>query len=209
MKNQVKVAVAPFYIIIIGFLAAFIFNHYIGAWAFIPLALVYWTTIAMITKVNKAKIQECFYPSMEHRKYNLIAYIPCLLCIVAFVWGLGFISFDPILIILSFIFVIVNPVMEELFWRKYLFDMLEWKNWVKILYSTILFSLSHPLMWGVFSVTIRSKIMVMPLLIMGVLWSLVYIKTKTLRHCILAHSLVDILNLSVWVFLNIYIPPVV
>jgi membrane protease YdiL (CAAX protease family) len=76
-------------------------------------------------------------------------------------------------------------------------------------YSTGLFMLSHPLTWGVFSVTIRSAIMVLPLFIMGVIWSVVYIKTKTLRHGIIAHALVDTLNLSVWVFLNIYVPPVV
>ena len=62
---------------------------------------------------------------------------------------------------------------------------------------------------GKFSLTIRSSIMIMPLLLMGVLWSVVYLKTGTLRHCIIAHAIVDTLNLSVWVFLNIYVPPVV
>ncbi|TCL57243.1 hypothetical protein EDD76_109105 [Kineothrix alysoides] len=209
MKEQVKIAITPLFIILIGLLTALLFNYYIGAWAFIPLALVYWVALGIFAKVDKISLKGAFVKSGQHRCFNILAYIPCIFCIVAFVWGLQFITFNPLYIILSVIFVIVNPVMEELFWRQYLLEQLKWKNWVKIIYSTILFSLSHPLMWGIFSVTIRSKVMVMPLLIMGILWGSVYLKTKTLRHCIIAHSLVDVLNLSVWVFLNIYIPPVV
>ena len=209
MKEQVKIAVTPFFIILIGFITALLFNHYIGAWAFIPVAIVYWTALGIFAKVNKVILKRAFIKSRQHRYFNILAYIPCLLCIIAFVWGLQYITINPLFIMLSLVFVIVNPVMEELFWRQYLLERLKWKNWVKIIYSTILFSLSHPLMWGIFSITIRSKIMVMPLLIMGILWGSVYLKTKTLRHCIIAHLLVDVLNLSVWVFLNIYIPPVV
>lgn len=209
MKNQIKIAIVPIFIILIGFLVAVLFNHYIGAWAFIPLAITYWSLIAIVIKIDKASIKRAFAKALSNKNLIFLAYIPCLLCIVAFVWGIQRISFNPYLIILSLIFVIVNPVMEELYWRQFLLSKLKWKNWIKIIYSTVFFSLSHPLMWGVFSITIRNELMVMPLLIMGLLWGLVYTKTGSIRHCIIAHALVDILNLSVWVFLNIYIPPIV
>lgn len=35
--------------------------------------------------------------------------------------------------------------------------------------------------------------------ISGVIWGMVYHKTGSLRHCIIAHGIVDMLNLSVWV----------
>lgn len=209
MKQTIKVIFSPLLIIFIGFLVSFIFNKFIGSWVFIPLAIVYWGLVFYTVKLNKDKIKESFQASKKSEKYGFLAYLPCLFCIVAFVWGLQYITLSPILIILSVLFIAINPVAEELFWRQYLLDNLPWKNWQKILYSTFLFMLSHPLMWGIFSVTIRSTIMIMPLFIMGIVWSIVYLKTKTLRHCIIAHTLVDTLNLSIWVFLNIYVPPVV
>ena len=177
--------------------------------AFIPLAVIYWTRIGFIARIDVAKLKGAFTKPEAHLKLVFVAYLPCLLCIVAFVWGLGFITPDPIVIALTVVFVIVNPTMEELYWRKYLLTHLPWKSWAKIAFSTALFAASHPLMWGIFSLTLRSRIMVMPLLVMGVLWGIVYLKTKSLRHNIIAHALVDVLNLSIWVFLNIYVPPVV
>ena len=209
MKQMTKVVSSPLLVIFIGFIVSFISNKIIGEWAFIPLAIVYWGLVFYIIKLDKDKIKEVFQTSKQFGKYSFLAYILCLLCIVAFVWGLQYITLSPLLIILSILFIVINPIAEELFWRKYLLDNLNWNNWKKVIYSTFLFMLSHPLMWGVFSVTIRSSIMIMPLFMMGIIWSIVYVKTKTLRHCIIAHTLVDILNLSILVFLNIYVPPVI
>jgi len=209
MKQMIKTVFLPLLIILIGFFISFICNKIIGEWAFIPVAIVYWVLIFYTIKLDKGKIKEAFQASKQFGKHSFLAYIPCLLCIIAFVWGLQYIILSPVLIILSILFVVINPIAEELFWRQYLLDNLNWNNLGKVIYSTFLFMLSHPLMWGVFSVTIRSNIMIMPLFIMGIIWSIVYIKTKTLRHCIIAHALVDTLNLSIWVFLNIYVPPVV
>jgi len=53
----------------------------------------------------------------------------------------------------------------------------------RIAYSTALFVLSHPLMWGMFSIANRSWMTMVSLVIMGIVWSLVYLKTKSLRWC--------------------------
>lgn len=198
----------PTVVIAIGFTVAVITNYFIQEWAFIPLALVYWVVIAIITKPTKAKLTEIFKSPTKSLKYPLIAFIPVLLCIVSFVWGIQYIN-GVLLIALWILFAIINPIAEELFWRGYLLDNLSWNPAIKILLSSVFFLLSHILMWGVFSVTIRSYIMIFPLLIMGVAWGYVYHKTKSLKWCIIAHFFVDIMNLSVWVFLNIYIPPII
>lgn len=49
--------------------------------------------------------------------------------------------------------------------------------------------------------------MVAALLIMGIVWSATYRQTRSLRANTLSHMLVDLGNMSVWVFLNLYIPP--
>ena len=209
VSEKVKVFFSPFLIIAIGFLVALIFNSVIGAWAFIPVAMVYWGSIAIITKLDIRNLKELFVKSGNTPVLNVIAYIPCLFCIVAFVWGIRCITLEPLLVILSIVFVVVNPIMEEVYWRKYLLDNLSLSSPLKIIFTTTFFSLSHPLMWGVFSVTIRSYVMVLPLITMGIIWGIVYSRTGSLRHCIIAHGIVDLLNLSIWVFLNLYIPPVV
>ncbi len=207
-KSNIKPIASPFIIIAMGFVVAITASGFIQEWAFIPLAVVYWGAILVITKPNKIKLTEIFMSPVKDIKYAFLAFVPVLFCVISFVWGIKYIN-NIVLIILWILFAIVNSVAEELFWRGYLFDELDWKPIIKILFSTVLFLLSHILMWGVFSVTIRSYIMIMPLLLMGVIWGYVYYKTKNLKWCIIAHFFVDIMNLSVWVFLNIYIPPVI
>lgn len=206
-KTNTKAVLLTFILIATGFIVAVIAKHFIAEWAFIPLALVYWTSIWIIVKPTKKKWTALFISPRTSLKYVLLSLVPVLFGIVSFAWGIQYIRGFS-LIILWIVFAIVNPVAEELFWRSYLLDKLTWKPVVKILFSTALFLLSH-MMWGVFSVTIRSYIMILPLIIMGLVWGYVYHKTKALKWCVIAHCLVDILNLSVWVFLNIYIPPVI
>lgn len=206
-NNNIKTVLLAFILITIGFTVAVVANHFIGEWAFIPLAIVYWTTIFIIVKPTKKKWTALLVSPHNSLKYILLSLVPALFGIVSFAWGIQYISGFS-LIILWLVFALVNPIAEELFWRSYLLDKLTWNPVMKILFSTVLFLLSH-MMWGVFSITIRSYIMIMPLVIMGLIWGYVYHKTKSLKWCIIAHCLVDILNLSVWVFLNIYIPPVI
>jgi len=170
-------------------------------------AIVYWISIFIVVKPTKKKLTGIFTAPTKNRKYALLAFAPVLFCIISFVWGVRYIS-GIILIIYWIVFALFNSVAEELFWRGYLFDNLSWKPLYKILVSTILFTLSH-LSWGVFSITLRHPLMIGPLLIMGVTWGYVYNKSNSLKWPIAAHFIVNILILTVWVFLNIYVPPVI
>ncbi|MGI6579580.1 MAG: CPBP family intramembrane glutamic endopeptidase [Saccharofermentanales bacterium] len=201
--------IAPPVIILLGFLMALTANTLIGAWAFIPLALMYWISIICVVKPDKAIFFELMKKPDGSLMWRFLAYIPAMFTLVAFVMGLQVITITPLLTALSVVFILVNPMLEELFWRAWLLPRLPWGQIANIAYSTLMFTLSHYFMWGVFSVTIRSSIMLMPLIIMGILWSISFLKSGSLRHCIIAHALVDTFNLSVWVFLNLFIPPMV
>ncbi|MGB4610079.1 MAG: CPBP family intramembrane glutamic endopeptidase [Saccharofermentanales bacterium] len=211
MRKLIKnpAVIAPPLIILLGFLVALTANTLIGAWAFIPLALMYWISIICVVKPDKANFFELIKKTDGSLMWRLLAYIPAMFTLVAFVMGLQVITITPLLTALSVVFILVNPVLEELFWRAWLLPRLPWGQIANIAYSTLMFTLSHYFMWGVFSVTIRSSIMLMPLIIMGILWSISFLKSGSLRHCIIAHALVDTFNLSVWVFLNLFIPPMV
>ena len=141
-RNNMQIALRPFFIVAIGFVASIIANYIIGAWAFIPLALVYWFSIFIVVKPTIKKIAEKFiYPS-KHFRYIILALIPVSFCIISFAWGVQYIS-GISLIILWVLFAVINPIAEELFWRGYLLDNLKWKPAKKILFSTVLFTLSH------------------------------------------------------------------
>ncbi|MBE6021967.1 MAG: CPBP family intramembrane metalloprotease [Cellulosilyticum sp.] len=71
-----------------------------------------------------------------------------------------------------------------------------------VLFTTIMFTLSHPFMWGVFSHTLREPAMIVSLLIMGCLWGTIYIKTKNLWLCVISHMFVDFFNMSIFSFLD-------
>lgn len=114
----------------------------------------------------------------------------------------------PGLSILVILFAAINPWFEEGYWRGLLLDAGEnFPIWVRLIYSSALFSFSHPLMWGVFSIGNRSYQLLLTLFVMGIAWSFIRYKMKSLRWSVYSHILVDLGNLSVFVFLNIYIPP--
>jgi membrane protease YdiL (CAAX protease family) len=105
-------------------------------------------------------------------------------------------------------FAAVNPFFEEAYWRGALLDAgRRWPFWLIALYSTVLFVASHPLMWGVFSAGNRSIVLFATLFVMGIAWAYLRRATRSLRFSVLSHVLVDVGNLSVFVFLNLYVPP--
>ncbi|NMR31966.1 CPBP family intramembrane glutamic endopeptidase [Crystallibacter degradans] len=122
--------------------------------------------------------------------------------------NLDLLALHPGLILPWLVFALVNPVVEETYWRGLLLDARgRWPFWLMALYSTALFVLSHPLMWGVFSAGNRSAALFGSLAIMGLAWAFIRRATGSLRVPLWSHALVDVGNMSVFVFLNLYVPP--
>lgn len=103
---------------------------------------------------------------------------------------------------------VINPFLEEGYWRGLLGSLTaRWSAGLSLAYTSLLFAFAHPLLWGVFSVGNRSWQTVAALLVMGALWGLTFRRTKSLQAVTMSHCLVDIGNMTVWVFLNLYVPP--
>lgn len=116
---------------------------------------------------------------------------------------------DPLVVVLWLVFALLNPWFEEAYWRGLLLDATApWPRVVALVYSTALFVLSHPLIWGVHSIANRHPHAVVGLVLMGAVWGMTYQRTRTLRAVIFAHTLTDLFNLAVPVFLNLYVPRV-
>ena len=104
-------------------------------------------------------------------------------------------------------FGLINPWFEETYWRGLLIDATaEWARGLGVVYSTLLFALSHHLIWGVNSVALRHPAVVVGLAVVGAVWGAAYYRTKSLRFTIAGHAAANLLGLSVPVLMNLHVP---
>jgi membrane protease YdiL (CAAX protease family) len=207
------ILVSPIIILVLGNLAAKLFYSTLDKWAWIGYFPVYWSMLFlfMFFVGNKENIRLWFSKSQGSRWWAILAI------------GIGIISFpmllipnlhvihSVILVIAWFSFALINSPLEEAFWRGFLLD--ETANLPRIygvVYSSIFFTAIHPLNLGVFS-KIQSfnparPMALVPFIVillgLSLVWSLLYIKTKSLRLSILSHVLTDLGNLSIFLFIN-------
>jgi uncharacterized protein len=207
------VLVSPIIIMIIGNLAARIFMDLLGKWAWIGYFPVYWSMLFLFIYFGgeRENQQIWFRKSAGSRWWILLAI------------GIGFISFPTLLfpnihvmnsVLLVFgwcCFAIINSPFEEAYWRGFLLDgTAQYPRAYGVIYSTVLFTIIHPLNLGVFSKIqtydpARPMILVpflIILIMLSLVWSLLYLKTKSLRLSILSHILTDLGNLSIFLFMN-------
>lgn len=102
------------------------------------------------------------------------------------------------------VFAIVNSYFEEVFWRG-LMVYLPASDWVRILYSGTLFAFSHWFFMGAY--WLSNPRVLIPVLIttfvMGIAWMWFYLRERSLAYTIASHLVVDILNLSVAMFMGL------
>lgn len=130
--------------------------------------------------------------------------IPALLPVAALISQFDFVPGVFFLYIL--IFAIINSVIEEIYWRGFLYNLAVSKS-IRILLSAGLFSFSHYLFWGFWY---RTPIIMIPTVvstfIMGLLWMHFMNRENKIIYPILSHLIVDILNCSVAVYFGLIHP---
>lgn len=198
----------PLAIITSGAAVVLILLPLLNEWVFIPLALFYWGAIFFVSYkgLGKDGIRALYQKPGGSKLWLVLSLVVGLIPLPILLMNL-YLFTSPLVITLWLLFAIANPHFEQIFWRGYLLSELPFPTTWRIVYSAALFVISHPLMWGLFSIANRSWMMMVSLTVMGVVWGIVYVKTKSLWWCLISHHMVNVFNLSVFVFLNIYIPP--
>lgn len=204
---------SPILVVIIGHYAARFFLYLFNDWAWLGSSLVYWGSMSLIIWLlgDKQSLSHWLAKSQGSKWWILLAL------------AMGLISFPllffsnihvmkPIgLVVAWFLFAVINSTCEEAYWRGFLLD--ETRHLPRafgVIYSTIFFCAIHPLMLGVFSKINRfdsaHPTALIPfwiiLAILSLSFSLLYLKTKSLRLPILSHFLSDLGNLSIFLFMN-------
>ncbi len=113
------------------------------------------------------------------------------------------------LIVAWLAFALINPWFEESYWRGVLIDSTaSWGKLASLLYSSVWFAASHPLIWGIHSLPLRKAEAVGALFFVGLIWGLAYQRTGSLRWCVVGHMLANLFGLAALVLLSMYDPTI-
>jgi membrane protease YdiL (CAAX protease family) len=181
----------------------------LGTWSWLPFWLIYILVLSFFIYLAGGikQVAEWLAPSKGGWAWAMVAcIIPVVMTLPIFVphWRL---LFSPQIFIATLLFVAVNPLVEEFYWRGALLDATKaWPGWLSISYSVLGFALHH--LWiGVIAAAGRHPSALAGPVLMGAVWAITYKATGSLRWPILGHILANLFSLSVPVFLNLYVAP--
>lgn len=204
MTNKRIVILSPFLVIGVNFAIAFVSKQLIGKWAFVPMILIGWLLwLSFIFKFGGIESIKSWLKSPERSWWSFLAVLVGFIPLPLFIFHNDTLSEWTIW--LPWITIaLVNPWIEEFYWRALLLDFTkDWSNMTSVLYSSLLFAINHAA-FGINSELNGGFEIVISTLVMGIIWGLVYIKTKSLRWTIFAHFLVDFFGLSVSAFMDLW-----
>lgn len=201
------ILLSPFIVIGLGHLTAQIAGIWLGAWAWLPLTIIFWTTMTLFIAANSVRdaVRRWFFKPQGSWGWLLLAIVVGFIPFIVFLQNWRLLASGWIWL-LWLLFALVNPWFEESYWRGLLLDAsADWKPWLSVVYTSVVYAASHPLMWGVNSLANRELIVLISTFVMGVCWAIIYRRTGSLRYAVFSHVLVDLFNLNVVIFLNMNI----
>jgi len=177
--------------------------------AWIPALLVYYLAIEgavlLVRRVIPGARDGLSYFSGRRpgaRRFALGVLLPAVLPLGFFVLNVALVPRAILGAII--VFALVNSYFEEVFWRG-LMSYLPATDRVRILYSGTLFAFSHWFFTGAYWLS-NPRVLIPVLIttfIMGVSWMWFYLRERSLAYTIASHLVVDVLNLSVAMFMGL------
>ncbi len=86
--------------------------------------------------------------------------------------------------------------MNYCYWRKVLIDTVKKKWLIYAIYFNLIFAFMHYIAWGKISSPNRELAMIPFFFLLGLLWSLVYRKTKTIKFGIIGHMFANLFGFA-------------
>jgi len=205
--NYLKSLIIPVSIILLGIIVGRVFFTFIKNWSWIPIVLFYWLAVSFVLYIDYKKNRKRPIDYFRGYKFKISTVILSLivgLIPLPILLKYFYLFNSSYLILFWILLAIINPFFEEIFWRAYMLDMSpKIPLWIKVIVSSLLFSAAHPLIWGIFSPSMLTIEMIISVFIMGIVWSYVYIKSKSLILPYFSHLLVDLFGCSILAFLNL------
>ncbi|MGY0799464.1 CPBP family intramembrane glutamic endopeptidase [Lysobacter sp. A286] len=208
-RRRLLFAFSPLALVAICASIQLIAGRYVGVWAWVPTMLGFWLVIAfLLHKYPASRPRQRFQRASGSRFWSILALLAGLLSLHGFLGNWTLLD-NTQLIAAWLVFALVNPWFEESYWRGLLIDSTaSWGKLASVLYSSVWFAASHPLVWGIYSLPLRKPEAVGALLLVGLIWGFAYQRTGSLRWCVAGHMLANLLGLAALVLLNIYDPTI-
>lgn len=202
------VAASPAVLIAVGHVAERVSGRFLGAWAWAPTILVFWAVIAGLIAWGGGERpwKRWLAPPSGSWFWSILAVAMGLLSLREILAGWRTLE-SPLVLACWLVFGLVNPWLEEGYWRGLLVEATQgWPFGLGIVYSSAAFALSHPLVWGVHSAALAKPAALVGLVLVGLVWSVAYARTGSLRFTIAGHMCANLLGLAVPVMLNLHVP---
>ncbi len=162
-----------------------------GAFIFVSILLI----------AGPANLRKMLGPSIR-RKWNLLPFLFIVpLIFTMFIPNLHLLQFDHWLAMHVFI-CLVNPWLEEFYWRGMIHEAFKDKPLVSFLISALGFGLSHPLILGVNSQGVSGVVGFIGTFAVGLVFWWCYYRTRSLRGCVFTHFLIDVTGMGVYILAN-------
>ena len=201
MKKSI-VIISPIAILLICQLIPFIWGKELETRIFIPILLTYWTLLFILIFVfGRKSIKKWLVVPKGHWIWAVLLILLGLANLPFFLLNIDVLK-NGSLLIPHILFFLINPWLEEFYWRGLLIDNTKsWQPWFANLYSTILFTLYHT-SYAWHAELFRGIPFYVFILISAVIMVLSYQRTKSLWWGIICHFLTNIFTLSIPVFYN-------
>ncbi len=198
---------SPFLIICINIITALSFGKMMEKWVFIPIILIQWLLMALIICVfsSQAQLIQWLQFPKKHFSWVILSVLVALIPIPIFL-KYHYLLNHWTIVIPWILIALINPWMEEFFWRGLLSEATKkWSTLHAALFSALLFSINH-IVFAIHSELFRGPEVFITTFIIGLIWGICFIKSKSLFWLVVAHFCVDFLNLSVPAFLDLFKP---
>jgi len=195
--------ISPILILLITQITAVLFGRVVNTLVYIPIILIYWAVLIFILfKYGIGNIRKWLQKPQGHWVWIIIAVLVGFSSLPLFLQHYQVFQ-DLSILIPTIIFFLINPWIEEFYWRGLLIDVTQnWPAWISIFYSTVLFTLWHSA-FAWYSDGARNVPFYLAVLILGLVMALIYKNTKSVWLAVISHMMINILNLSIPSLLNL------
>jgi membrane protease YdiL (CAAX protease family) len=193
---------SPFLILLITQASALLFGRFLGPNVYIPIILIYWVVLGSILyQYGLDHIRKWLQKPQGHWIWIIIAVLVGFSSLPLFLQHYQ-VFLNLSILIPTVIFFLINPWLEEFYWRGMLLDVTaRWPGWVAVLYSTILFTMFHSA-FAWYSSAARNLPFFLAVLFLGLTMALIYKNTKSVWLAVLSHMMINLLNMSIPSMLN-------
>ena len=207
-RRRLVAALSPFALVAVCRAAQYMAAPVLGVSAWLPTMVLMWVCIGGLIAWTAAPtaLRRWLGPAHGSWAWRLLALGMGLLSLPGFVehWHVLRV---PSILFLSLSIGLINPWLEEAYWRGLLLDATDRLGGVlSVGYSAAWFAISHPLIWGVHSTALRHWIVLPALAAVGIAWAVAYRRSGSLRWPIAGHMCANFFGLSVPVLLNMHAP---